>query len=537
MTREDDELLASFKWHLDNAAKYLLVEKCTDSVRVILSDEPPTDSISELTKYGSSWEDDKTLKIFETDLDIQQGIIAREAFMKYVPLCIKHLPEAWDLGWEYARLFLSSNARAKWHNLWLKISKKQYFGSITYHPPISFPIFSEITKNSFLREIYSKFMVYERYNLKLDKYQYLTFLEDSMLSYQYPLSEVAIKCLNKILSNPELTIKDLVMITGETYNSIHRTINTLRTRKILRYHYTVRFHKLGLMRYIVQIFKFSKSLINRLVKVPFFFSMIPLYGDLGQIVAYFILPKTKYAKKKINEIAESIAKNNRYISMPVDSSSTFYNLSSYNTHLQKWDLNIDAWTNWLIMMIKEKTWTVLHNGYDFIKPVNLDLLQKLDIKDLQILSEIFNKDMSLRILRKKLKMSTNTLIERIKKLKYLGILYKKATLSPIGLTECLFIMAQGYQDRIIPLFVAFKELPKFSFSITLDTNNKMRLYALLELPSGTSIRIAKNLIENASKYYEELYINFGGPIYGSAYSLPLNLWDDHKKTWKKIVDV
>ena len=478
-----------------------------------------------------------TLYPFEEEHMIQ-GILAREAFNLFLPVNIKNLNPAKDLGWEFARLSLKPKNREKWVNLWKECSKELQVDSIKYDAPFDFPLYSEVTKGDFLKDILQNFRATQSISAQLTVKEYVKTFIEYYQDYTYKFDSMELRILNYLKDNPTATAREIAKVFGMPYSKVYRKLFRLKRLQILTQRKKISYSKIGLIIAFVWANKIKEKdpPYRNLLKCRSLFSIFNYFDGGGGAVFTFAFPKNKdnlnSFRKKIDRLSKYARCEGCFIKRFQPSKT--YITQSFSLLLEDkgiWQFNTATWKRWVLNYFKKDI-------IDLVSGMNIDIvdlrnvpLYKFSDLEMDVIKEIYNRNFSVRAIAKRLKKSPNSIEDALKRLRQLGVVKDFVRVHYLGLSSIVFLYMHVPEELVLPVVASLKEFPyTISYIRTDEPLNEIMTFIRLSPQIENKVMSALYDVFNPRLPHFEMHV--GRYVYWGSYKIPFDLLDAERKSWK-----
>ena len=494
-------------------------------------------------RFGVKYEGD-TLFISKNLSNILEGILAREAFIQFIPKSIDAIPQSYDLAMEYGRQHVTDEKL--WLDLWYNASMYLKLEGFFYRPSKQFPVLTRASKGKFLWEFTKKIYKLDDYKLKIPLKEFMHLYSEYRHFFVPTLGEREIQLLNIVLNQKQVDKQDVAQRMGITTQRVSSIIKGLVEKDVIYRRVVINFRKLGFTSYYIyyngpaehrdriQNVFYNNSryqyALHRFVDGSASFLMILLAPDTPKFFNK-LLTKWEREIKNINGTLMCFKRVSGII--PAHT----YNFSTYNVKTSSW--NID-WFTWFISakrylermntMPITDTFKVAHDKFDLNQLIPLDL---------QILDYIIGEgNLNRRKLREHLRKNTNVLQERIKFLESNGVIYNKLFARTIGLTEYISIFINTSNRQLLNVLKLILGMLPYTI-VDPVTGTFSRSYSSTETPNGAAILVStpQGHAIIFERYLKRLLGDYDvwvhvstSPKYG-VWKVPISAWDDEHKKW------
>ena len=510
------------------------------SIEVVLDDNPAL--LEKNLSYGShtTIKNDRikvVLYPFKESYLIH-GVLAREAFNSLLPTTIKDLNPARDLGWEFARLNLTAKDRGLWTKLWKACTEVISVDSMRYEAPFDFPLFSEVTKGEFLKDILQNFQASKYLAIRFTTRDYVRIFLEYYQEYTYKFDAEELRIINFLRENPTASARDIARVFGVPYSKIYRKLSTLRRLQILTQRKKLSYSKLGMITTLVWIndIKPTDFAYKKLLQDPFLFSVFSYLDCKGGAVFAYAFPKHKdniaHFKDKIKKLQKRTKCEDCFIRHFQPSKA--YISQSFSMLLPdqgQWVFNTESWKIWVLQYFESDV-TKLAIGTDIevvdLKNVPLYKFSELDMK---VIKEIYNRNFSVRAIASRLKKSPNNIEESLKKLKQLGVVTDMVRVHYLGLSSIIFLYMQVPDNLVLPVIIALKEFP-YAISYVKAEKDINEILSFIRISPQIENKVMKALYDVLSPRVPHFEMHIGRFVYWGSYKVPFELWDYKNHSWK-----
>jgi len=428
-----------------------------------------------------------------------ETVLYREVYCSLLPPAVQPVPESGDLGLLCAYNHFDEIQRQWLLKVWQAVSPRRYYGDITYHAPLSFPLFNRVTQGAFLRIILPRLYDLEPSRRPLTSREFVELIETFMLNYASPLSEPELRILHVLQENPNATLQELQRRIQLSSGSLSTYMSGLKEKLLLSRFYRVNFPRIRLIHLAVLAYPAPGSRIDRYLEYCPYVRKIHRFGGAGSpYLVTYALPRLRVRRLRewLRELV-GMGHLSRFRLYQLDGVFQGFNLTSYLAGDQgvpvaerfRWM----AWIRYLReILINEGYGEVLEPPYiyryspPYEEPANLDPL------DFQILVHT-TPEGSAKELAKLLGVSVHVVRRRQKALFAKRVLFERPDLSMfhLGLNESLFVMLEGSEEVVHGFLAGCEEAPMYGGGVF--SHPASGCIVSFGLPSGLALRVGREL--------------------------------------------
>ena len=509
-----------------------------------LVDIPPDFSQDFPQHFGVKYEDQALLISKNLSVEILDGIIAREAFIQYLPHAVKAIPQSYDLAMEYGRQYVKDEKM--WANLWSETSTSLRVEGFLYNPPQQFPILTKASKGSFLWDFLKVLYRLDDYNLKIPLNEFIHLYGEYRLFFTPKLSEREVKLLDILLNQKLIDKKEVARQLKISESRTTSLITGLIEKEVIYRYITVSFRKIGFTSYYIY-YNGPADYRERIQNIfynnsRYKYALHQFIDGAASFLMILLAPATPKFFSKLLMKCERESRNIEGTLMcfkriphfvPVHS----YNFSTYDVKTSSWTTD---WFTWFISAkraIERKDTLPITDSFEFVQE-SFDLQQLIPL-DLKILDYVIGYgNLKRRKLREYLKKNTNLLQERIKFLEANGIIYHKTFAKTVGLTEYTSVLLNTMDRHLLNVLKVLLEMLPYTI-IDLVTGTFSKSYSATDTLNGAAILVATPQGQAIifERYLRKLLGNYNIWIHVTTspkrgvWRLPLDAWDDEHKRW------
>lgn len=513
-----------------------------------LQEIPKSVITGKINKPDPLWKDvekeNDVLKINSAKQKLLDGLLYRESFRVFIPQALEPFRFSYDLAMLYAYVNLSASNRKKWFEYWSedKVTLKNLKGWKYVSP--DHMIQAYYTRKYHFIHASLTFLTYcNKYDLNLDSF--IEYISQCFSGKEIILDNNEIMVLSGICNKHTISPSKLSISLPMGPSQISQILKRLRKKGIIIKSKRINFHKLGLCDYFI-IFKNLDQDMDTLKK--FFGSHYLIFWiQLYKISKYSSLffyraPSSELFTKLLLEYLKEISQemNTEIIILKT------LDLSIPNTNFDFYLPNKGWSFSWILLrqyvsaLFKDKSSSVqkvpIQNNEQNNERISFDRV------DLNLLQYIYTHlTFSIASLRKALGIGQTALIKKLRSLKKQNVIMNRPFfLNVPGLTEKMYLLLRLDGVCFYDIVKFFKLFPySFPYHVTgnIIKNGKIHksdfhgAIIYLSLPYGHTIEFIKLLDRhpnlNNSLFLCEKEINIF-----REYGLPIDAWDDDKKTWK-----
>ncbi|MGQ4833572.1 MAG: winged helix-turn-helix transcriptional regulator [Candidatus Asgardarchaeia archaeon] len=494
-------------------------------------------SYNEGRTWGAYWDGNVLVLDESLDNSILELIVAREAFNIHTPSCIQHLGESLDLGWAFALTVTKDHKiLSKWIQKWNELVGYYKVGGVNYWPSRHFYLAMKITRGKFLDLFLEYLLRFDRNKVLLSKTQFVLLFRELFESLRYPFDVTDIKIIQSLQENPNKSILEVAKEINLTYQAVHKKINKLMNHGAIYYYWAVDYQKIGftLIRAEVTFSYDDPEVFEILTKNKFLYSLIEFVGEQSKYSIQLLVPLYEQNYPIINLLVRQLKARGHTIEVHTGPFKTKYswNFQLYDPVSHQWIFKPISWFLSLeslskyLEIVTDDTPLFSYGPSDF---KTLDI----DVTDVKIIAFIErNMSVKVRQMRKALKMNTNELIRRVKRLKSHGIIKKVLALRFTGLTESIFLTVKFNEEHQRLMKIIISNLPYTNMMFKREGSDILS-YIIMLLPPGSIVQMLKFIPVVLSKFAKSYSINIGGVPFGGSFVLKESWWDQEKNRWKR----
>jgi len=498
-------------------------------------------------RFGVKY-DNRTLLISEAlPVEILDGIIAREAFIQYLPQAIKALPQSYDLAMEFGRQYVKDEKT--WIDLWNETSISLRVEGFLYNPPQQFPILTKASKGSFLWDFLKVLYRLDDYDLKVPLNEYIHLYGEYRLFFTPKLSKREVMLLNLLLNQKQIDKKKIAERLKVSEYRVTSLITRLIEKEVIYRYVTVNFRKLGFTSYYIYYngpAEYKEQIQNIFYNNSRYqYALHQFIDGAASFLMVLLAPATPKFFSKLLVKCERESKNIEGTLMCFKRVPHFvpvhnYNFSTYDVKTSSWNTD---WFTWFVSAkraIERREILPITDSFEFLQE-SFDFSQLTPV-DLKILDYVIGYgNLNRRKLREYVKKSTNLIQERIKFLEANRIIYYRTFAKTIGLTEYTLILLNTMDRHLLNVLkVLFEMLPYTiidlitgTFSKNYSTTDTLNgAVILVATPQGQAIIFERYLRRLLGNY--NIWIHVTTTPKRGIWRLPIDAWDEKHKRW--IVD-
>lgn len=453
-----------------------------------------------------------------------RGLLALEAFRRFLPASISELPQAIDLAWSFAYSQMGKAERRKWKVIWRKVAKTIDLGDIIHQPVEAFTLLEEMKPQQGLAELVGIFYEIDRYHEKVDTKEFIHIVEDFFTHYQVKLSEREVKVLEAVAREPEFDLEELAEKIRINPRKVSSTIASLKRRGILFLRESVAFSRLGFSTYnlyLVPRRTLEEKALEILRRYPYLYSLTELIDGLGGYIATLVLPfwlDIEKEMQRIRGLLEQLCQPNRFLCFKRTRSYRHRNFRHYSLSDNDWRIPWQSWTLWLKRILEHSELSSVSEVMTKLNSRRTEKPAALDEIDWAILKEVWDGESRARQLRQKLGIGSLQLQERMQRLREKGVIMTSVGVLCVGLSEPVFLLIHGNPKKLWSLIAAFDELP---FHVTVEAEGDINgLFSVLTLPRGQGTAFAHQIHKHIKENQIQLHLGRRIPLSYFEFPLP-----------------
>ncbi len=464
----------------------------------------------------------RELHVAQTTVDNKiplEGVIYRECLFHALPtdLCdeSKH-----DVASEFARYNLDKKDRELWLNEWKNIPPIRVRANLVYN---SFELMDWMHNLGSFKELDTLIHELEsmsRYGKTLTFEEYIEYMTRLTQDIVVGLSQTDVKIIDALQKEESASYRQIAITTGLSESWVSTRINQLKKRYVLLELSTTPFSRIGIRTFHVLLSGPSWDDPTRYIKeCPFLYDVRPILNGPWQVIARLAIPDNIDNIRSLDQMVSILQRNGIAVDVAetysVGQTNSFYH---YNENNNQWEIPWVALEGWG-HRIQEESLDQLVERIDY-PAKSTD--SYLDMLDLQILELTQRGIASTRALRTNLAIGQTKLSNRVKKLRFEGLIHKIWNVHNIGLVERVAIRATDRKTAGL-LDAWSRELPR-TF-LRFEENRNLLMTA--ELPIGGSTRLMDAL---RTLNWPVTVSPIGSGVWGH-WVFPKNSWDVERQNW------
>jgi hypothetical protein len=247
---------------------------------------------------------------------------------------------------------------------------------------------------------------------------------------------------------------------------------------------------------------------GKLCKYKHLTSLTKFNDGLGGFLAIVTMPDGAEERADFERLKEGLAldcPSGQFLSFRRARQFHFINFRSYLAKEGRWRVKWRTWSFWLKRLLDEGLPEVIPSREVV---VTAQKAPSLDSTDQAILAEISRGEWRLRQLREKLRIGSNVLASKMKRLRREKLIQDEVVLRHIGLEEPAYLLFHVSTEEANLLVAGLNELP-FHVSVELE-GDRSGLFATVYLPQGDGSVMGRHLRKQLPN--TPLEIRFGTQI-------------------------
>jgi DNA-binding Lrp family transcriptional regulator len=487
------EAQALFQKFLKSAERELQRKHKRQIPIVRFSDNPPNPNRSSLGVELTLNE----LVVPQGEFWMMKGILCLEAFKLLLPSSIGGLSHATDLAWAFAYHELDAEEKERWHILWLEtpgVGERVDVGDLLYDPVEALVLLEHLSNGGGLSELVRMFERLDRFHIRLGTEDFIRQSEEFISKRTVALKLREIRIITLMLQDTTISVESLAHRTNLSPPVVSTVQASLRRRGILYTKPTVNLSKLGYHTHLLYMTPKPTQkldLLEKLRKNEQLSALKELVDGERGYLATFALPDNPESKASLEGLKKELRPlclPDQFTSFSVKRRFHFINLRSYSPKKGRWDMNWRAWSLWFKRMLQEGLPRILPHREEIVEA---EEAPTLDQTDQAILTEISRGEWRTRQLREKLRIGSNVLAARMRRLRRERLIKDEVGLRFIGLDDTAYLIFYGRPEEMILLVAGFNELP--SHTTAEVDGEKNGLLTTLHLPTGDAVTMAHYL--------------------------------------------
>ncbi|TFG28719.1 AsnC family protein [Candidatus Thorarchaeota archaeon] len=452
-----------------------------------------------------------------------EGLIHRECLFHTLPLELCYESKR-DIATCFAYALLGKNERERWISYWKKIPSQRIRANLTYN---SFETMDWMYRLGGYDEL--AIMIHEiesmnRYGKHFVFEEYVEYMTRRTQDIVVGLSQTDIRILDTLLTNPDISYREIGKLTKLSESWVSTKINELKNRYVLVELTTTPFSRIGIRTFHVLLSSSAMDDPTRFIKgCPFLYDVRSILSGPWQVLGRLAVPDNIDNTKALDQMISILQRNGIGVDVSetysVGVTNSFYH---YNTMNCQWDIPWIAMESWGYRIQNESLYKLI----DRIDIPTKTTDYYLDHLDMRILEQVHQGLGSTRSLRSKLSIGQNKLSRRVRTIRNQQLIRTTWAVYNIGLVERVALRTT---DKVTSemLDAWSRELPR-SYLRFEDNRN---LLLMIELPSGGLTK----LMDVLRKLKWPVTISpLGSGVWGQ-WEFPKRLWDVDKQRWNSPV--
>ncbi len=468
------------------------------------------------------------------------AVLFREIYRGLLPASVQEVPECDDLGLLCAYQHFTDNQRKKLLQIWQAVSPRRYYGDITYHAPYSFPIFNQVTQQTFLRLILPFLDELEPASSPLSSREYVELIETFMMNYVSVLNDQELKILHLLQEEPNATIRELKQRCSLSIGSLSNYLSGLREKLLLSRFYRVNFPRIRLNHVAVLAYPAPGSRINHyLEQCPYLRKIHRFGGAHAPYLISYALPRLRLRRLRewLQELV-GLGHLRRFRVYPIDGIFHGYNLRSYLAYDSSIPVsNRFRWVAWIRylrdVLIKEGYGDVLPQPYVYTYSAPHIEAANLTNLDFQLLIHD-SPEVTAEQLANRLGESVHTIRRHQRQVVEKNVIFQRPDLAMyhLGLNETLFVMLEANDVTIRNFLAGCREAPMYGGS--LFSHPTSGCIVAFGLPTGLALKVGRaltHLFLEQSDFDGAVFYGSGSKDFAASSVLSRCRFDQEKNQW------
>ncbi|MFX1476099.1 MAG: hypothetical protein ACFFCO_11570 [Promethearchaeota archaeon] len=445
---------------------------------------------------------------------LMKGILAVEAFKLLLPASIVGLTQAADLAFAFSFQQLDSKGRERWQKLWREaagVGEKVDLEDLYYDSIAALVLLYYLKEGKGLGKLVNHFADLDRFHIRLGTEAFIHQVVDFISQCKAPLTLREIRVIDLMLREANISAEELAQRSSLTVQMVSSVQASLKRRGILYIQPAVNLPRLGYRTHILYLTpepSAEMELLEQLRGYKHLTSLIQFNDGLGGLIAVITLTDGAAERADMKRLKQALKAHclpDQLLSFRRTRRFHFINFRSYLVKEGRWRVKWRAWSLWLKRLLDEGLPKILPSREIVVKAQKAPTL---DSTDQAILTEISRGEWRLRQLREKLRIGSNVLAAKMKRLRKEKLVQDEVVLRHIGLEETAYLFFYVSTEETDLLVAGLNELP-YHVSAELE-GDKRGLFTSLYLPQGNASMMAGHLRQQLPNI--PLEIRFGTQI-------------------------
>jgi len=456
-----------------------------------------------------------------------QAVVARECLKSALPkkgICIKW---AEDLANEFARQYLTGKNREDWYRTWIESTQETKVNdALSHSPQRAYALLYEAMGERALQNIVSDFINASKYGTEMSLEDYLQYFYTVTSRFTVPLDTTELHIIDSLIKDPNATPKTQAKKLSLSPQWISTKITELQRKMILRKFETVRFSKIGIRMFHLEIGNVSISeILNQYLSgCPFLYGIRSILSGPNQALAILAVPDNPINIAALDRFIKGLQDDMiEHRLFEVTSSSANYCFDYYDSEDGIWRIPWDL-ERVQLSKIHQDDLASIFPKIDEKKCMDNS---EFDMLDMRILGTVWRGATSVYSIRKELRVGQERVAAKLKEFRNQDIITMKWEIHNIGLIENIMIHTE---DASIGASIAAwsQRLPRTIHSF----DDERRMVLMCSLPQGGTYGMIWAMELLATPIQTSV---LGQSLYG-YWRFPDAQWDVNTCQWKASYD-